>query len=412
MLSAMRTLAPSAGLAERYTFFAPRDDFPLWQAVVSLKPAIENGTAADPESLPLVGATDVSRRRALLRATGEAVERWALRPAVSARRDRNAGPCLDWMKYGLANGVLRGETLIGENRSTGASVAVPVELIDYDQSTTRLALGAQGAYEPSPSGAAAGETCDHAVAAGVLELLERDALMVAWARQLRIERIEPSTLGDVSLAGLSSLVERIGLEVVVGDLGCDVDGVEAVIAICLDRSAELGSVGSKASTSLVGAVVGAIQESLQALRLGRAMRLGTGGSRPATDRLPRTEMDRARYWAEPAAFAYLDGWAQSFQPSGSSDPPARRSCVSALESTIRCGFEPLVVDLSARLPVEVRDAGWKAVKVLCPGLQPLRLDESLPFSWLQSRIMSAEHRTGFTSPLASGEVFHVPHPLV
>ncbi|WP_237399313.1 YcaO-like family protein [Rathayibacter iranicus] len=383
--------------------------------MVSLAPTRESEPVDDSESLPLVGATDVSRRRAILRATGEAVERWALRPSPWSGPTFERGRRVEWAQFGLANHDLGRKILVGKNISTSEPITIPIELVEYDQANTGLARAAQGNFEPTPSGAAAGETLDQAVVSGVLELLERDAFMVAWARQLRIERIDAHTVGSVGGANpikLVDLARRMGLELVVGNLGCDVDGVKAIIAICLDRSAQLGAVGSKASTSVANAVEGAIQESLQALHLGRVIRRAVEGGQRTTSGLPRTEMDRARYWSGTDAYAVLDRWTQSFVNPSSIGGPASRPTPTPLESTIRCGFEPIVLDLSARLPARVREIGWHAVKVLCPGLQPLRLDETLSFSWLPSRLLSAERRTGYASPLAEGEVFDVPHPLV
>ena len=51
-----------------------------------------------------------------------------------------------------------------------------------------------GWFDSGPSGAAAGPDLEQAIARALLEIIERDAFMVAWERELRLPLIDPDRL--------------------------------------------------------------------------------------------------------------------------------------------------------------------------------------------------------------------------
>jgi len=85
-----------------------------------------------------------------------------------------------------------------------------------------------------------------------------------------------------------------------------------------------------------------------------------------------------------------------------------------VDAIVADGGDPIVVDLTARLPEPLRVMGWAAVKVIPVGYQHLRIDERMPHSWNVPRLASATDRTGVPArapwPRATDEP-HRPHPL-
>lgn len=390
MPSALTTLAPLTGIAERVSVLAPRSDTPLWQVIVQL--AEVKGRDAAPGVLGLVGASDVSRRGAITRAAGEAVERWALRPQPH---------CEDEERLVTASSPVDGDR-----------AEIPLAALLYDAEEPRAGR-APSADERSPSGAAAGGSPTAATASALLELVERDALLVAWARQLSLARVDPLALprSRGAVDRLRHPLAATGGDIVVADLGTDVPGVHTIVAVCTDRSTGAGAVGARAAIDLDDAVVGAVREAVQALHLARTLR---AAGRVHAPTVVRTEEDRAAYWAADGALDHLERWISGFRA-----PPARRPTglsepsIGSVASLLgRAGLHPFVVDLSDRLPEAARGLGWHAVKAVCAQLQPLRIDETRESSWRPDRLSSAEQRTGCSSPLAPGEVCDVPHPLV
>lgn len=390
MPSPMSTLDRRTGIAESFTVLPPREGIPLWQVIVQLQRRVPPSALRD-GALALVGASDLSRRGAAERAAGEAVERAALLPRPG--------------------GVDDAATVSARSLVDGSTVETPLADLLYD-------AGSAGeppltVDERTPSGAAAGGTVDDAVSSALLELVERDALVVAWARQLALTRIVPRTTTPVAeaLRRLGAPFEAGGGGIVVADLGCDVPGVRAVVAVCLDPLSGAAAIGAKAALDQCAAVLGAAQEAVQALHLARTMR--TAGL--ADSALPvRTETDRARFWAADSALPSLRRWIDSFEPPVTSRRPRPAAAGAAAPALLlaRAGLLARCVDLTDRLPPAARALGWHAVKALCPELQPLRIDEECETSWRPERLLSAEERTGLRSLIGPGEVWRVPHPLV
>jgi ribosomal protein S12 methylthiotransferase accessory factor len=155
------------------------------------------------------------------------------------------------------------------------------------------------------------------------------------------------------------------------------------------------------------------------MQIRSALRL-VAGTRPATDPspVPRTEMERAQYFASAPGTAAVAAWTAGFTEPDADCPgalaqeetSARLSVDAVLRSLAEQSVHPVALDLTHRLPAELVRLGWHAVKVVPTGLQPLRIDESCPFNWHRERIGTADVRTGLKSSAASG--FNAPHPLI
>ncbi|MFJ9839117.1 YcaO-like family protein [Kitasatospora sp. NPDC101155] len=449
MTDPLRTLDEATGLARTWTVLPPEapDGF-LWRVLVDIGVLGPGDTGRTVEDYPLhlVGAYDVTRRGAFQRGAGEAVERYALmpRPGTGTGTDTDTGadagpdrtglrharpdaPALRFTEPGAAlahRGALDTELdwYRGTRLADSSAVLVPAPLVDYTGSDAAdQAAGRPGLFDPSPSGAASGAGIEQATRAALLEIVERDAVIAAWAAQLALPAVDidevlaaaPADPRWRALRTLLAGVRAAGLEPVFARIPTFSPEVTCVVCVLVDRGAEgqLGAVGAKASGSGARALLASLQEALQIRELLTRMRRLL----PVPAELPdvvRHDVDRAWFWTGAAAVDALERWTAGFERSPWAVPERDPDTSALVAGMVADGADPVVVPLTQRLPAAVRELGWAAVKVVCPGYQPLRMDERHTFGWHEERIRTAAARTGCRATAPGGEVFGLAHPLI
>ncbi|MFE7387397.1 YcaO-like family protein [Streptomyces sp. NPDC057582] len=443
MIDIPTTLAPASGIALQYAVTPPHDDDPLWSSAVELQPVegfmgmVDSAGSTVPETsagsigstssvgpdtalldVPLsarfAGASGTSRTDALLRGAGEAVERRALHPSAAhpARFGTVAG--LDGTTlyahhpdHALSHpDAATAELSWYEARDldTNAPVLVPADLVDWPARRADL-------FDPSPSGAAAGASHETALAAAMIEVAERDALTVAWGRQLRLPTYTPSP-ADTGLRAMWQRARAEGLTPVLARIPTAVPDLWCMTACLIDPEGPgaLATVGMKASTRPAEAAAKAFQEAWQVRAALRALRAQgeTGHLAPIV-----TEHDRLCHMLTGRAYEAVRDWVAGFQESGTLPAPAPARDLRAHEirrALTADGAGLLAVDLTPRLPSAVASMGWHVVKVVAPGYQNLRMDETHQWSWHLPRLASAAERTGCPARLDDPQDA-APHPL-
>ncbi|MFD4374091.1 YcaO-like family protein [Streptomyces sp. NPDC058486] len=426
MIDVPATLAPATGVALRYAVTPPHAGDPLWSSAVELPP-LDGEFAPDdvPLSARFAGASGPSRSDALLRGAGEAVERRALHPSAAHPAVRGTAAEVGAVTlyahhpgHALAHPDAATAVLDwheARTLDTGAPVLVPADLVNWPARNDVL-------FDPSPSGAAAGAGPDAALGAALVEVAERDALTVAWGRQLRLPTYTPAP-EDTALRAVWQRAEAEGLRPVLARIPVAATGLWCMTALLIEPedpedtegdaagAVPLATVGMKASTRPAEAAVKAFQEARQVRAALRALRAqgGTGPRGP----LVVTEHDRLSHMLTRPAYDSVRAWADGFQeptvlPGPSAAPPLPvRELTEAMNAD---GAALLALDLTHRLPATVAAMGWKVMKVLAPGYQNLRMDETHRWSWHLPRLASAPERTGcparLDDPLAAA-----PHPL-
>jgi len=294
-------------------------------------------------------------------------------------------------------------------------VLVPSGLVDYP--------GPRGeaGFDHGPSGGASGFGYDAALRSALLETVERDAVIVSWARQLQLRAIDLEGLraGDGDSNGwrrvdhLLNLGVAAGLSPVVAEIPTSVHGVRcAVGGFSADTSSGRAiCIGAKASDELSTAVSGALSESLQLLQHMVAMRVAQAGCEPPTQ--IAGDEDRLSFIASARGVDALERWFADPAPATSPAALAEDalSCEELLRLCMADGLDPLVLDLTGRLPQSARDMGWSVVKVVPAGYQPLRVDERCAFGWHLGRLASAPRRTDVRARLDTDQRGWAPHPL-
>jgi ribosomal protein S12 methylthiotransferase accessory factor len=421
MLDIATLLDPSTGLVSGTHMLPPSGDgTPFWRATVNL--ACEHaGTPAEAAALALctAGACATSRSSAVIRAAGEAVERMALHgpgsliATASALGDR-AMPfwapehSLAAEPGGRAMGWYPATRLID-----GGEWFVPAGLVEYPG-----ADGTAEGFDPGPSGAASGLGAGAALRGALLETVERDAVIVAWARQLRLTAVDV----DAALAAADrdpqwteversvACVRAAGLAPVFARIPLGLDGLVCVVGGVMGAGTHhrLLSLGAKVAHHPAAALYGALHESLQLYSALRIFESPDEHRATVSD-----ETERVRFLASASGLAALEEWlsdpvAEDYPTTPSGPDPSTDDLLAAL---VADGLDPYVVDLTDRLPERVRALGWSVAKVLPVGYQPLRIDERTTFGWNRARLASVEHRTGATARLPMADLSPLPHPL-
>ncbi|MFJ6216955.1 YcaO-like family protein [Streptomyces sp. NPDC092296] len=425
MIDFTATLDPEAGLVRGSELRSPQGtDVPLWQGLVTLAWEEDPDADADRTITPeVVGACGVARSDVLVRAAGEAVERFALRPA---RADRGFSPRPDAERLDhRAPEVALGGADLDDRRLTwyparrltdGADLQVAAGLVDYPADEQQ----ADG-FDPSPSGAASGDGRDMALRSALLEVVERDAVLVAWARRLALPRVDldeslrhaPATPAWRRLARALKLARDSGVEPVLAQVPTGIPGVVCAVGVVLDRyeGHPLAAVGCNASADWGKSLAGALQEAMQIRTVLQLTRRVQGDV--ATPEVVTGDIERALYFSAEAGAGAAQRWCAGFTDAvpvweAGDVPVTVEHLVHHLD---RQGARPVAVDLSHRLPAGLREMGWAAVKVIPAGLQPLRMDERTDFGWNLPRLASAESRTGLAAHAHLGSV-PAPHPLI
>ena len=426
MIDVTRTLGPAGGIARVLSLSPPRRPHnPLWCAGAELH--APPGLAAEdtPLSARMVGAHGHSRSDALLRGSGEAVERFALHPlpgvpAVRGRATELPHPALGFHEPGVALGdpaAVDAELHWYEGRRLrdSAPVMVPAPLVDWPADPVESRH-----FDPGPSGAAAGNSAEMALRSALLEILERDAILTAWERGLRLpsytdpEEVVPGDAGSgaarSALKSLWSLARSEGLAPKLARLPTAVPQVWCFMAALVDPAGPgaLATVGLKISDRPWESLLGAFQEAWQvrtALELSREGLGATPLEGTITD-----EDDRIRHMLTPEGFDSIRDWVEGFVPGERPAPPTPVTSADLLRGILADGGDPVSVDLTPRLPEQLRNMGWHAAKVIPVGYQHLRMDERPGWSWNRPRLESAPERTGLPARYA-GASPERPHPL-
>lgn len=230
--------------------------------------------------------------------------------------------------------------------------------------------------DATSNGLAYGSTPDEALVAALLELVERDAVMITWYKRLSMPVVDVGS--DPVLAEyMSTHVAPTGCAVSLVDLSV-FSGVSTVLAVV--RNEVAGAVplglGAAASSSPVTAATKAVAEAVSTRTWGVAKRRAGEIVDPASD-FNETVQDFDDHIALHASGAlvdetrFLDGSGARSRmedmprlPSGSPGE-LRDALISTLAED---GIDLYVVDLTSP---DVREAGGHVVKVFSPQLQPL-----------------------------------------
>ncbi len=209
--------------------------------------------------------------------------------------------------------------------------------------------------DPIVSGFATGSTWAEAALAGTLEVLERDAFMVAWRNRLPLPALEVDSTSPGEVGEYLASFERKGIDVDCRLIVLDT-GVPVVIAMA--RSPSPGDPAAVLSAAADLDVPTACRRALAEL---------------AANRLHKR--------AHPGCDSGLgfETWWGDARSAPMADRPVTSSPSKQLSEVVRrlaaAGLQVIVVDLT---PPWLRALGLRTVKALVPGTYPLHVHGSWP----------------------------------
>lgn len=265
---------------------------------------------------------------------------------------------------------------------------------------------------PTSNGLAYGCTADEALVSAILELAERDAVMIAWYRSLSLPLLD--TDAEPELAGfLARHVDPTGLRVSLVDLS-SVNGVPVVLAVVRNdatAAAPLG-LGAAANGSPLRAATKAAVEAVSTRAWALVKSRNGGTVDPGLDfaESVRGFDDHIGLYTGPVLIPRTRFLDASPHRRALTDVPALPSAQpaelrDALISTLAAdGADLYAVDVTSP---DVREGGGHVVKVFSPQLQPL--DAGYRRRYLGGpRLNSKAAALGFAADAALNPL---PHPF-
>jgi len=327
---------------------------------------------SDAEVRRRAAGVDPDWNRALMRALGEALERYAA--AVYRAEDVHRAPL-----SAVPNAVGPGEFVRPDDAPAvdateplewvvGVNLAARLGVEDGAGGDDRVSLPAEAALFPPPTerhlrpvttGLGLGNGPAEAVRSGLTEVVERDAAMLSW-----YSTFEPLGLA-VEDDAYETLVRRArseDLSVSAVLVTVDVDVPVVVAAVHREEWPRL-AVGTDADLDPTAAARGALTEALQNWTELRSMGRSEAGEEPTAI---------ARYAADPGPVRRL---LDADRVPADSVADTAGGLSTLVERVTDAGLRPYAVDLTTR---DLERAGFAAVRVVVPGAQPLFVDVDSP----------------------------------
>ncbi|WP_327233320.1 TOMM precursor leader peptide-binding protein [Streptomyces sp. NBC_01317] len=300
-------------------------------------------------------------------------------------------------------------------------VLVPARLVHYS-----AGLASDNFVFECSNGCAIGGCLEEAVLGGLLELIERDAFLVAWYGDTPLAEIDLDSVADPAVRAMIDRAALQGYDVHAFDNRIDL-AVPVVTGLAVRRDGGPGtfSFGAGASLDPAAALEGALSEVLTYIpHLPRqveerrpeleAMAEDFGKVLHLKDHaqlygLPRMA-EHVRSYLEPTSVAPMSEiygtWEERNRPRTGD---LRDDVTYCRDELVRAGHDVVVIDQTTP---EQRRIGLRAVATLVPGLLPIDFGWSRQRAPLMPRLRTAAHRAGLRSAeLTEREIRMVPHPF-
>jgi ribosomal protein S12 methylthiotransferase accessory factor len=383
------------------------------------------------EEPPPAGGSGATRSRAVGAAIGEALERYAglHQPPESETRLAAAaeiGPAAvaperfalfsesQYEQPGFEFVPFTEQTRVrwveGRSIPDGEPVYLPLQLAHIWRQA-ELAEGELAIAPGTSNGMATGLARDDAILGGLLELIERDAVMLTWANRLSHPRIEASS--DAGMAAVEQARFRpSGVSYEVADLSVFF-GVPTALAVSRGGAGRFG-VGGSSAASVAEAWEKALRECFQVRTALKRDVLDAPDPSFADPEAVKTFLDHARFYSSPAhqdETRFLTGSPSVSPPEtfprveGETTGEQLATVAARLQAR---GVSAYWVDIA---PPDLKEAGVHAVSVISPELQPL--DASYRHRFLGGRrLRFAAFELGLREqPLSEAELNPLPHPF-
>ncbi|OEV30642.1 cyclodehydratase, partial [Streptomyces nanshensis] len=308
----------------------------------------------------------------------------------------------------------------GRSLRDDREILVPARLVHYS-----AGVAADDFVFECSNGCAIGSCLEEAVLGGLLELIERDAFLLAWYGGTRLTAIDLGSAGG-AVPAMTARAALQGYDVHAFDNRIDL-AVPVVTALAVRRDGGPGSFsfGAGASLDPAAALEAALSEVLTYIpHLPRQVRERRAELEAMAEDfskvlhlkdhaqlygLPRMA-EYVRPYLEPAAVEPLSvlyaEWEERRRPRGGDLLEDVAVCRDELAAA---GHDVIVVDQTT--PEQER-IGLRTVGTVVPGLLPIDFGWSRQRAPLMPRLRSAARRAGLRgTDLPDGEIRMVPHPF-
>lgn len=436
-------LAPENGVVEYYMNNPPYYDEPKIYGFASLlntPPLVKNYHAhvAPDIFIGFAGGASIDKNRALWKVIGESIERYAL--FTNGKKGiKGSYTHLTKLKKNLLDPNiifsstkrmqltnkrdLEIEWLPGKDLTNHRDCFIPTQLIavPYWDSGKEIIWRA-----PITTGAATGSSIQSAIFGGICEVIERDAFMVSWLKQLRLKQIIGfekivalglDTYSDLLNRTLQA-VDRYKLFPEFYMLANDTC-LHSIMCVLKDQTG-IGpplTVGLDTDISIAKTMLGALEECLQLRPWVR--QLFENSKRKFFKKQISFDIEnleqRASLWTTEESIKVINNWLCRSEPIQLQQHDFTESkklqFKHLIDSVSKNNATVYFVDLTKYTPKCVRQRKLVTVKVVIPEYQPLYLIERYA-DHVWQRLESAENRLHTASLIEKNNLQKYPHPML
>ncbi len=443
----VRAVSSQTGLIKRLYFEPLCPDDPAFYWAVS-EPA---------DLIPLVGHSVPNRgmaaaafpERAAMKALGETLERYSAAfydpdELVSGPSDALSGNAVDVRKFALFDTAQYATSLppinspdVARINESTSSKRFHFSPVDHDVSLrwtrARSLVTGDVVFVPAafvyipyiydyPSepiiadlvstGLACGSTLAEACYKGLMEVIERDAFMLTWHRRLFAHMIRLEAIDDLTISDLLVRFNRLPIGVEAFLISVDVE-IPVVLVVITGDQRPFHVVGAAADLSAHRALQLALEEAaLGFCGLRRLCRQHSAWPSDAgfsdVDDLNKHAVVHAMSEELRGSLNFLRGGKKiDLKGQASLRPSWREDLRTSVGIVAKAGYDALAVDLTT---VDVDDLGFKVVRAVIPGFQPLDINHNHRHLG-GHRLQLIADRLGRTGSSLHEALNTLPHPF-
>lgn len=221
---------------------------------------------------------------------------------------------------------------------------------------------------PPVSGYACGRSLDDAVLRGICEVIERDSFMINWYNRIPAPRVDLDNLPSAMLQRTIDRFRCSPVQIHCCDLTTDI-GVPTYLALMLGQDPSWPAAAIATATDLDPAR--ALQRALYevaANNLYVKSLLSRGASVPQAASDVISQAAHALFYVDYQRLPYVKHLLSGKLKKLTKDHSGPSDLSSLVQHLAELGFEVIYADLTT---TDVEELGFKVVKVIIPGLQPL-----------------------------------------
>jgi ribosomal protein S12 methylthiotransferase accessory factor len=379
----------------------------------------------------VAGGTSIYREEAMIKAIGEAIERycafiWEEDRLVRDTARNLSGKAIDLellpmcsdKEYSNPNNYLKrphpdmelawceAYSLVKKNWVLVPASYIYLASLDREDSLITL---------PVSTGLACGVNLEEAILSGIYEVVERDALMITWLNRLPRAKID---IHSIHHAGIQERIQRLqeaNLEPYFFDITTDIK-ITSVLLVLVARNSTIPVLTVTAATHAdpARALEKVIDEGVATRKY--CVSLFKGGIPKEIDFQDFSKIttfeDHLLLYAYPEMAQHLDFLLGSKAVIKFRELQARYQLNHSLKDVKALfsikGMDVLVSDLTTS---DIEEAGFKVVRVLIPGLQPLSQNHNIRYL-ANRRIYEMPKLLGYDSRVRDeAEINPLPHPF-